>query len=267
MTVMAVVKKGVAMENKVVKKYQTTFKNSTAEDILRNFFSIYSGSPAPGKPKNAKDRIALASSLGAEDQVLTHMALALHPTARVFILDTGRFHGETYDLIAATMKQYGMHYEILFPETADVEELESVHGPNSFYESIEQRKYCCHVRKVKPLQRVLSTLDVWITGLRRGQAVTRNTIEKIEWDDSNGIIKLNPIADWSEEQVWNYIHENHISYNKLHDQGYPSIGCAPCTRAVSQGENLRAGRWWWETPDQKECGLHISNGKLNRRNK
>jgi len=195
------------------------------------------------------------------------MVLSIHPTARIFILDTGRFHEETYDLIDATLKQYGVHYEFLFPETADIEELESVHGPNCFYESIDERKYCCFVRKVKPLRRVLSTLDVWITGLRKDQAVTRKTIEKIEWDEDNGLLKLNPLADWSEEQVWNYIHENHIPYNKLHDQGYPSIGCAPCTRAVKPGEDLRAGRWWWETPEQKECGLHLSNGRLVGRNK
>lgn len=116
------------------------------------------------------------------------------------------------------------------------------------------------------MRKVLSTLDVWVTGLRRGQAVTRDTIEKIEWDEDNGLLKLNPLADWSEKQVWNYIHENHIPYNSLHDQGYPSIGCAPCTRAVKPGEDLRAGRWWWETPQQKECGLHLGKGKLVGRN-
>lgn len=251
------------MQQEKIKELVSQFKDENPDDILRYFFSAYAGSSTKGK-----ERIALASSLGAEDQVLTHMALSLHPAARIFILDTGRFHGETYDLIDATMKQYSMHYEVLFPEAADIEELESLHGPNSFYASVEQRKYCCHVRKVKPLKRVLSTLDVWITGLRKEQAVTRNTIEKIEWDEDNRIIKLNPLADWSEEQVWSYIREHSVPYNKLHDQGYPSIGCAPCTRQVLPGEDVRAGRWWWETPhQQKECGLHLSNGKLIGRKK
>ena len=164
------------------------------------------------------------------------------------------------------MKRYGMHYEILFPERAEEEEMESAYGPNLFHESIENRKQCCHVRKVMPLRRILSTLDVWITGLRKQQAVTRGAIEKIEWDEGNGLIKLNPLADWSEQEVWEYIKKNRIPYNKLHDEGCPSIGCAPCTRAITPGEDGRAGRWWWETPEQKECGFHVVDGKLKRRN-
>jgi phosphoadenosine phosphosulfate reductase len=169
--------------------------------------------------------------------------------------------------MSRTMSQYKMKYEFLFPESADVEAMESQEGPDLFYESVEKRKKCCFVRKVKPLGRVLSTLDVWITGLRRQQAVTRNALDKIEWDEGNGLIKLNPLADWSEERVWAYIKKHQIPYNKLHDAGYPSIGCAPCTRAVKPGEDLRSGRWWWETPEQKECGLHLINGKLTGRNK
>jgi phosphoadenosine phosphosulfate reductase len=149
-----------------------------------------------------------------------------------------------------------MRYEIFFPETPEVEKMVNLYGPNLFYESVENRKKCCFVRKVKPLQRVISTLGVWITGLRKDQAVTRGAIEKIEWDETNGLIKLNPLADWSEEQVWEYIKRNDIPYNRLHDRGFPSIGCAPCTREVKPGEDIRAGRWWWENPEQKECGLH-----------
>lgn len=234
-------------------------KDQSAEEYIRYFLFTYSASAASGK---IIDRIALASSLSAEDQVLTHMVLSVNPAARIFILDTGRLHVETYDLIEATMKRYGMRYEILFPEAADVEEMTSLHGPNSFYGSVEQRKACCYVRKVKPLRRVLSTLDVWITGLRKEQAVTRGDLEIIQWDEANGLIKLNPLADWTHEQVWDYIKKNSIPYNKLHDHGYPSIGCAPCTRAVKPGEDTRAGRWWWETPEQKECGLHLVDGKL-----
>lgn len=252
------------MNKKDFLKLAISLKDLSAEEYLRYFLLTYGVNALSGE---AKDRIALASSLSAEDQVLTHMVLSINPAARIFILDTGRLHGETYDLIEATMKRYGMRYEILFPDAADVEELTSLHGPNSFYESVEQRKACCHVRKVKPLGRVLSTLDVWITGLRKEQAVTRGDLEIIQWDEAHGLIKLNPLADWTHEQVWNYIKQNSIPYNKLHDQGYPSIGCAPCTRAVEPGEDIRAGRWWWETPEQKECGLHLVDGQLVRRKK
>ncbi|MHB8111462.1 MAG: phosphoadenylyl-sulfate reductase [Syntrophorhabdaceae bacterium] len=236
------------------------FKDMPAEEILRYFLSRYADRTGTGK-----DRVALASSLGAEDQVLTHMVLSINPPTRIFILDTGRFHQETYDLIEATMKRYTMHYEIVFPERSDVEEMQCDLGPNLFYRSIDNRKRCCNVRKVRPLQRVLSTLDAWITGLRKQQAVTRGGIEKIEWDETNNLIKVNPLAEWSEEDVWEYIKQNDIPYNKLHDQGFPSIGCAPCTRAIKPGEDLRAGRWWWETPEQKECGLHVVDGRLVRR--
>ncbi len=236
-----------------------SLKDHSVEEYIRYFLLTYGANTASGR---AKDRIALASSLSAEDQVLTHMVLSINPAARIFILDTGRLPVETYDLIEATMQRYGMHYEILFPEAADVEEMTSRHGPNSFYQSIEQRKACCFVRKVKPLRRVLSTLDVWITGLRKEQALTRGDLEIIQWDEANGLVKLNPLADWTHQQVWDYIHRNSLPYNKLHDQGYPSIGCAPCTRAVKAGEDIRAGRWWWETPEQKECGLHLVDGKL-----
>ncbi len=211
------------------------------------------------------DKVALASSLGAEDQVLTDMLLSINPRARIFTLDTGRLPQETYDTIAETMNRYSMNFEILFPDTTNVEVMESEHSPNLFYNSIENRKLCCHVRKIEPLQRKLKTLDAWICGLRREQAVTRSSIEVIEWDDSNGLVKLNPLAEWTEQAIWDYISEQNVPYNKLHDQGYPSIGCAPCTRAVKPGEDLRAGRWWWETPDSKECGLHMIDGKLARK--
>lgn len=249
------------MEKDMIQDLARSFEDKTAEDVLRYFFSP-DGSHAL---KTGERRIALASSMGAEDQVLTHMILKIHPRARIFILDTGRLHSETYDLIHRTMKRYGIHYEIFFPETADIELMESRYGPDLFYESIKSRKKCCFFRKVKPLQRMLSTLDAWITGLRKAQAVTRGALGKIEWDDANGLVKINPLADWSEEQVWNYIKENGIPYNALHDQGFPSIGCAPCTRPIQPGEEIRAGRWWWETPEQKECGLHIVGGKAVRK--
>lgn len=212
-------------------------------------------------------KIALSSSLGAEDQVLTDMIVKINPAARIFTLDTGRLPQETYDVITETMKKYGIKYEVLFPESSDVEEMEKTFGPNLFYQGIEKRKLCCEVRKIRPLKRILSKLDAWICGLRREQSITRTDIEKISWDGNFNLVKFNPLADWSENDVWNYIRENNVPYNKLHEKGYPSIGCAPCTRAVKPGEHPRAGRWWWEEPEKKECGLHVVNGKLIRINK
>ena len=206
-------------------------------------------------------RLGVQSRRGG-GQVLTHMVLSLHPAARIFVLDTGRLPCETYALMEETIKHYGLRYEIFFPGSSEVEAMVSQHGPNLFYNNVGARRMCCHIRKLNPLRRILSTLDVWITGLRKDQGVTRGDVEKIEWDEGNGLIKLNPLADWCEKEIWDYIKKHDIPYNRLHNQGYPSIGCAPCTRAVLPGEDIRAGRWWWETPEQKECGLHIVDGKL-----
>ncbi|NLD38932.1 MAG: phosphoadenylyl-sulfate reductase [Desulfatiglans sp.] len=233
------------------------FRDKTAEELLKYFLTGFSNKP--------DSRIALASSLGAEDQVLTHMMVKILPEARFFILDTGRLHPETYELMERTMVRYNIHYEILFPDYSDIEDMVGKHGPNLFYKCIENRKLCCNIRKLKPLGRVLSTLDVWVTGLRRSQSTTRSEIEKIEWDEGNGLIKLNPLADWSEKEVWGYIKKHEIPYNRLHDRGFPSIGCEPCTKAIEPGDDIRAGRWWWESPEQKECGLHIVDGKLVRK--
>lgn len=207
-------------------------------------------------------KIALASSMSAEDQVVTDMLCRIQPRVGIFTLDTGRLPQETYDLIDATNQKYGIRIKVMFPESSDVEALLNEEGPNSFYKSIESRKRCCHVRKVLPLRRALSGLDAWITGLRREQSVTRDALEKVEWDESNGLIKVNPLAEWTSQQVWDYIRANDVPYSKLHDQGYPSIGCAPCTRAIEPGQDDRAGRWWWEQPEHKECGLHLKDGKL-----
>lgn len=203
------------------------------------------------------ERVTLACSFGAEDVVLIDMISRVAPGLRAFVLDTGRLHQETYEVMEAHRQRYGIQFETYFPDTTRTETLLSTKGPFSFYESIENRKECCNIRKVEPLRRALGGKDAWITGLRRAQAVTRATLPKVETDLANGgILKLNPLADWSEEEIWEYIRTNDVPYNKLHDQGFPSIGCAPCTRAVLPGEDVRAGRWWWETPEQKECGLH-----------
>lgn len=202
------------------------------------------------------DKIALSSSLGAEDQVLTDMLMKINPNSRIFTLDTGRLFPETYDLIDRTSRKYKTKIEVFFPEHQKVEKMVNEKGINLFYESVENRKFCCHLRKIEPLQRAFATLDAWICGLRAGQAVTRKDIALVEWDENNGLVKVNPLASWSEEAVWAYIHEHKVPYNVLHDKGFPSIGCQPCTRAVQPGEDVRAGRWWWENPDTKECGLH-----------
>lgn len=204
------------------------------------------------------ERVALASSFGAEDQVLTDMLARVNPAARIFTLDTGRQFQETYDAMQRSVERYGVRYEVLAPEAADIADLVSVRGPNLFYESIEARKSCCDVRKMRPLRKVLRTVDAWICGLRREQAVTRKQLELVSWDAEFGIYKVCPLFDWTEEQVWKYIRANELPYNKLHDEGFRSIGCAPCTRAVKPGEDVRAGRWWWEAPEHKECGLHLA---------
>jgi phosphoadenosine phosphosulfate reductase len=205
------------------------------------------------------DRVALACSFSAEDVVLADMLAQVSPRARVFAIDTGRLHEATYEAMERVRERYGLAIEVHFPERAAVERLEREHGFFSFKRSLEDRHACCQVRKVEPLQRALSGLRAWITGLRREQSVTRAQLEVVERDDAHGgIVKLNPLADWSDEQVWEYIHRRRVPYNHLHDEGYPSIGCEPCTRPVRPGEHPRAGRWWWERPEHKECGLHVA---------
>jgi phosphoadenosine phosphosulfate reductase len=204
-------------------------------------------------------RIALAASFGAEDVVLIDMLVQLDPRARVFTLDTGRLPAETYSLMEALRERYGLALEVFFPQAEAVEAMVREHGVNLFYASIEKRKLCCGVRKVDPLGRALGGLGAWITGLRREQAVTRAQVSKVEVDaEHGGLLKLNPLADWTWDQVWAYIRAHRVPYNALHDRGYPSIGCAPCTRAVAPDEDPRAGRWWWERPETKECGLHVT---------
>jgi phosphoadenosine phosphosulfate reductase len=227
-----------------IQQLNEQFSHLPAQEILEYFLNAYKG------------KIALSSSFGAEDQVLTHMILTIDKTAKIFTLDTGRLPYETYSVMDNTNLKYGIKVDVYFPEAKEVEELYKTQGINGFYESIENRKRCCFVRKIQPLQRALKGLEVWITGLRASQSVTREQMQLVEYDEANGVIKLNPLLAWSEQNVWDFIKENKVPYNKLHDQGYPSIGCAPCTRAVKEGEDIRSGRWWWENPEHKECGLH-----------
>ena len=203
-------------------------------------------------------RIGLASSFGAEDLVLIDMMVKINKEkTKVFTLDTGRLNQETYDVMDEIRRKYGIQIIVYFPEQNEVEQMVRIKGMNLMYESVENRKLCCEIRKVHPLNRALDNLDGWITGLRREQTTMRSDLKKIEIDYSHGnIVKVNPLADWTHEMVWDYIHKNNVPYNKLHDIGYPSIGCEPCTRAVTPNEDPRSGRWWWENAAHKECGLH-----------
>lgn len=203
------------------------------------------------------DRISFASSFSAEDVVVIHMLCKGGRTPRIFTLDTGRLHPETYDVMERIRVRYNVSIESYFPEREAVETLERQKGLFSFRDSVENRKECCGIRKVEPLRRALSSVDAWMTGLRREQSQTRATMQKVELDASQGgIAKVNPLIDWTDKEVWQFVKENSVPYNVLHDAGFPSIGCAPCTRAIKPYESVRSGRWWWEDPENKECGLH-----------
>jgi len=223
------------------------FSKSPVSEVL-TFFAVEFG-----------NRICLSSSMGAEDMVLIHMLVKIEPHFRMFTLDTGRLFPETLDLIHETRKQYRANLEVIFPDYHEVEKMVREKGINLFYESLENRKYCCHVRKVEPLKRALKGMEAWITGIRKDQTLNRFDTQLIEWDETYGLVKINPLFRWTEKMVWGYIRENHVLYNKLHDKGFPSIGCQPCTRAVKPGEDPRAGRWWWEDQGPKECGLHLND--------
>jgi phosphoadenosine phosphosulfate reductase len=220
------------------------FKDKPVQDVLSWFAVHY------------KDRIAFSTSLGTEDQIITQMLAANNQPVKVFTLDTGRLFQESYDLLDITRKKYGLDISVYFPDAGRVEEMVREKGINLFYESVENRRLCCKIRKIEPLQRALEGMDVWITGMRREQSVTRAGAGLVEWDEENRVIKLNPLIEWTGERMWDYVRLNHIPVNELHASGYPSIGCVPCTRPVREGEDVRSGRWWWELPEHKECGLH-----------
>lgn len=205
-------------------------------------------------------KVALASSLGAEDQVLTAMIAQEHLPIPVFTLDTGRLFPETLELVARTSARYGVPIRIYFPDSADVEEMVCLHGIDLFRDSIAARKRCCEVRKVRPLRRAQADLEAWVCGLRSGQGATRELVDVVEWDETAQLVKINPLAAWTSDDVWEYVRANDVPYNSLHDKGFPSIGCAPCTRAVEPGADERSGRWWWEDEQHRECGLHARGG-------
>lgn len=198
-----------------------------------------------------------ASSLAAEDMVLTDLILRAKLPIAIFTLETGRLHAETLGMVDRVREVYGAEIALYKPEPAAIDAYVAAHGINAFYDSVEMRKECCRIRKVEPLNRALAGNKAWITGQRRAQSTTRAELAVQEDDPAHGMQKFNPLADWSEDDVWHYLRANGVPYNPLHDKGYPSIGCEPCTRAIQPGEDVRAGRWWWESPDQKECGLHV----------
>ena len=232
------------IDKTTIDAWNAEFGNGSAASMLTWFLKEYKG------------KIALSSSLSVEDQLLTEMVVNIDAETRIFTLDTGRLFPETYDLIDRTAKKYNKEIEVFFPEAADIEKMVHDKGMNLFYSSIENRKLCCNLRKLKPLARAMKGLEVWITGLRREQSVTRVDMQMVEWDENNNLLKLNPLINWTEEEVWKYVKEHNIPYNPLHKKGFVSIGCQPCTRAILPGEDPRAGRWWWENPDTRECGLH-----------
>lgn len=201
-------------------------------------------------------KIVFSSSLGWEDQVITHLIYDQQLPIEIFTLDTGRLFPETYSLMERMHEKYGKRIKAYFPQQADLEKLVTEKGPNSFYDSVENRKSCCHIRKVEPLDRALAGMDCWITGIRAQQSPERSGLPIVEWDEAHRLVKFHPLLHWTLDEVKTFIARHQVPYNSLHDRGFVSIGCAPCTRAIRAGEDFRAGRWWWENNTGKECGLH-----------
>jgi phosphoadenosine phosphosulfate reductase len=235
-----------------IKDYAEQLQGKSAEEILSFVAIKFAG------------QITFASSMGVEDQVITDMIVRLKLNIPIFTLDTGRLFPETYQLISTTTKHYKFDLQIFFPDAETVEAMVNSDGINLFYNNETMRKKCCMVRKVMPLQRALAPYAVWLCGLRSEQSITRNNTAIIMNDKINNMLKINPLHDWSEEQIWDYIHRYDVPYNSLHDKHFASIGCACCTRAVENNSDPRSGRWWWENPETRECGLHLINGKLQR---
>jgi phosphoadenosine phosphosulfate reductase len=216
----------------------------TIEDRLHKLAELFPG------------EVIFTTSLGIEDQVITHKIFANDIDIRVITLDTGRLFRETYDVLSKTVNKYKKRIEVFFPGYEAVEKMVTEKGPYSFYNSVENRKECCRIRKMVPLDRALTSMKVWISGIRASQSNDRSQLGWLEYDEHRRMFKYNPLFDWSLEDVENFINENNLPYNSLHDKGYVSIGCEPCTKAIKKGEDFRAGRWWWENDGPKECGLH-----------
>ena len=242
------------MQHREMNQWREILEDSDPVSVL-----TWAAEQFPGK-------VTLASALGMEAQVLTHLIAQNQLKIPVFTLDTGRLFEETYRLMAKTKAAYDVDFRVIFPDTGAVETMVNQHGPDLFRQSFEKRKHCCHVRKVAPLQRALAGYDAWITGLSKHQSQARKDAPIVTWDEAHGLVKINPLVHWTRAQVRTFVFEHDVPYNPLHDRGFPSIGCASCTRAVKPGEDARAGRWWWESDAQRECGIHLSDGKIVRRN-
>ncbi len=233
----------------------------TQENLIQSFSQQVSNLPLneglAAAVKQFPAQVTFSTSFGMEDQVITHELLRNHLDSKLFTLDTGRLFAETYSVWSRTHEQYNAHIAAYYPDHTVIQPFVTEKGPNSFYESVENRKTCCAIRKVEPLKRALAGNKVWITGLRAEHSPARQDLQMVEWDAGNQIIKYHPLLHWKTEAVLAYIREHEVPYNPLHDKGFVSIGCAPCTRAVRPGEDFRAGRWWWEDNSKKECGLHV----------
>lgn len=245
----------IGLDEQTITELASTYEERSPQDVLRWTLECFGS------------RAALCTSFQADGLVILDMAWRIDPSVRVFTIDTGRLPQETYDLLDRVRDTYNIEVEVYGPDITQVESIVRRHGPNLFYRDVKLRLLCCQARKVLPLRRVLTTLDAWVTGLRRNQSSTRATVQKIEADnDHGGLVKVNPLADWTEDQVWDYIRAHDVPCHPFYDQGYTSIGCAPCTRPTAPGEDPRAGRWWWENGALKECGMHctIESGRFER---
>ncbi len=231
--------------NNTLKRLTDQFSRQSPVQNLRELCLLYPG------------RVVFSTSFGLEDQVITHLVSSNQIPVEIFTLDTGRLFPETYSTWSNTIQHYGTTIQAYYPDADSLQEFISAKGPNSFYESVENRKSCCHIRKVEPLKRALQGKTVWVTGIRAAQSANRQDLPILEWDEIHEVIKYHPLLLWSDSEVRKYISENNVPYNPLHDKGFVSIGCAPCTRAIKPGEDFRAGRWWWEDSSKKECGLHV----------
>ena len=241
------------MNTSLIEDWQTELREKSPDQILRWAQEQFSGS------------LTLATALGPEAQILTHFIARHKLDIPIFTLDTGRLFPETYELLAKTEAVYGLRIRVLFPDSAEVETMVGRYGPSLFRDSPTLRKHCCDVRKVNPLQRALKGKTAWISGLRLGQSHGRRNVRAVHWEPDHQMFKINPLWNWTHDRVWAFIREHHIPYNSLHDKGFPSIGCSSCTRAVQPGEDSRAGRWWWEHSEQKECGIHIVGNRIVRK--
>jgi phosphoadenosine phosphosulfate reductase len=231
---------------KDLSKIEELIKNATPDDALKAIANAFPG------------QVVFSTSFGYEDQLISHLIFSNDLPTEIFTLDTGRMFTETYSVWRSTLDKYRKPIKAYYPNTASVEAMVTKKGPNSFYESVENRKECCFIRKVEPLQRALKGKAVWVTGIRAEQSANRGNLQQVEWNEEHQVIKYHPLLHWTFEEVKEFVRKNNIPYNPLHDRGFVSIGCAPCTRAIKPGEDFRAGRWWWENNDKKECGLHVA---------